>query len=118
MAERSWTRLWRAAEKARRQAHAPYSKFFVGAALECDDGSIISGCNVENASYGLTLCAERNAIGAVKAANAARLALHRPGQGRVTLDEVIETMRQTGVDMSHKYKETSQGGLAVNVVEC
>jgi hypothetical protein len=48
----------------------------------------------------------------------ARLALHRPGQGRVTLDEVIETMRQTGVDMSHKYKETSQGGLAVNVVEC
>lgn len=63
-------------------------------------------------------CIERNAIGAVKAANAARLALHRPGQGRVTLDEVIETMRQTGVDMSHKYKETSQGGLAVNVVEC
>jgi L-serine dehydratase len=63
-------------------------------------------------------CIERNAIGAVKAANAARLALHRPGQGRVTLDEVIETMRQTGVDMSQKYKETSQGGLAVNVVEC
>jgi L-serine dehydratase len=63
-------------------------------------------------------CIERNAIGAVKAANAARLALHRPGQGRVSLDEVIETMRQTGVDMSHKYKETSQGGLAVNVVEC
>ncbi|MBU6166939.1 MAG: L-serine ammonia-lyase [Alphaproteobacteria bacterium] len=63
-------------------------------------------------------CIERNAIGAVKAANAARLALHRPGQGRVSLDQVIETMRQTGIDMSHKYKETSQGGLAVNVVEC
>jgi L-serine dehydratase len=63
-------------------------------------------------------CIERNAIGAVKAANAARLALHRPGQGRVTLDQVIETMRQTGIDMSSKYKETSQGGLAVNVVEC
>ena len=63
-------------------------------------------------------CIERNAIGAVKAANAARLALHRAGQGRVTLDQVIETMRQTGIDMSSKYKETSQGGLAVNVVEC
>ncbi|MCU0890636.1 MAG: L-serine ammonia-lyase [Sandarakinorhabdus sp.] len=63
-------------------------------------------------------CIERNAIGAVKAANAARLALHRPGHGRVSLDQVIETMRQTGIDMSHKYKETSQGGLAVNVVEC
>jgi L-serine dehydratase len=63
-------------------------------------------------------CIERNAIGAVKAANAARLALHRPGQGRVSLDQVIETMRQTGIDMSQKYKETSQGGLAVNVVEC
>ncbi len=63
-------------------------------------------------------CIERNAIGAVKAANAARLALHRPGHGRVSLDQVIETMRQTGIDMSQKYKETSQGGLAVNVVEC
>jgi L-serine dehydratase len=63
-------------------------------------------------------CIERNAIGAVKAVNAARLALHRTGETRVSLDQVIETMRQTGVDMSHKYKETSQGGLAVNVVEC
>jgi L-serine dehydratase len=63
-------------------------------------------------------CIERNAIGAVKAANAARLALHRTGLSRVSLDQVIETMRQTGIDMSHKYKETSQGGLAVNVVEC
>jgi L-serine dehydratase len=63
-------------------------------------------------------CIERNAIGAVKAVNAARLALHRTGQTRVSLDQVIETMRQTGLDMSHKYKETSQGGLAVNVVEC
>jgi L-serine dehydratase len=63
-------------------------------------------------------CIERNAIGAVKAVNAARLALHRSGETRVSLDQVIETMRQTGLDMSHKYKETSQGGLAVNVVEC
>lgn len=63
-------------------------------------------------------CIERNAIGAVKAANAARLALHGSGVGKVSLDQVIETMRQTGLDMSSKYKETSLGGLAVNVVEC
>ena len=64
-------------------------------------------------------CIERNAIGAVKAVNAARLALHRTGaETLVSLDQVIETMRQTGLDMSNKYKETSQGGLAVNVVEC
>ncbi len=63
-------------------------------------------------------CIERNAIGAVKAVNAARLALHAPAQMKVSLDQVIETMRQTGLDMSSKYKETSQGGLAVNVVEC
>jgi len=63
-------------------------------------------------------CIERNAIGAVKAANAARLALHSVEQTKVSLDQVIETMRQTGMDMSSKYKETSQGGLAVNVIEC
>ena len=54
----------------------------------------------------------------MKAANAARLALHGRGAGKVSLDQVIETMRQTGLDMSSKYKETSQGGLAVNVVAC
>ena len=63
-------------------------------------------------------CIERNAIGAVKAANAARLAMREKDQMKVSLDQVIETMRQTGLDMSSKYKETSQGGLAVNVVEC
>lgn len=63
-------------------------------------------------------CIERNALGAVKAVNAARLALHSHGPTKVSLDQVIETMRQTGLDMSAKYKETSQGGLAVNVVEC
>lgn len=63
-------------------------------------------------------CIERNAIGAVKAVNAARLALHASEKMKVSLDQVIETMRQTGLDMSTKYKETSQGGLAVNVVEC
>ena len=63
-------------------------------------------------------CIERNALGAVKAVNAARLALRSDGPMKVTLDQVIESMRQTGLDMSSKYKETSLGGLAVNVVEC
>jgi L-serine dehydratase len=63
-------------------------------------------------------CIERNAMGAVKAINAARLALRGDGRHRVSLDRVIATMRQTGADMSSKYKETSRGGLAVNVTEC
>ena len=63
-------------------------------------------------------CIERNAIGAVKAVNAARLALHSHAVPKVSLDQVIETMRQTGLDMSSKYKETSLGGLAVNVAAC
>jgi L-serine dehydratase len=63
-------------------------------------------------------CIERNAVGASKAVTAARRALHGDGSHLVSLDTVIETMRQTGVDMSAKYKETSTGGLAVNVVEC
>jgi L-serine dehydratase len=63
-------------------------------------------------------CIERNAMGAVKAINAARLAMHGDGTHKVTLDQVIATMRQTGLDMSARYKETSQGGLAVNVPEC
>ena len=63
-------------------------------------------------------CIERNAFGAVKAVNAARLALQGTGQHKVSLDQVIETMRQTGLDMSNKYKETSTGGLAVNVIAC
>ena len=63
-------------------------------------------------------CIERNALGAVKAVNAARLALHSEERPKVTLDQVIETMRQTGLDMSSRYKETSEGGLAVNVIAC
>jgi L-serine dehydratase len=63
-------------------------------------------------------CIERNAMGSVKAINAARLALRGDGSHKVTLDQVIATMRQTGKDMSSIYKETSQGGLAVNVPEC
>lgn len=63
-------------------------------------------------------CIERNAIAAVKAVNAAKMALHGDGIHRVSLDQAIETMRQTGMDMLTKYKETSLGGLAVNVPEC
>jgi L-serine dehydratase len=63
-------------------------------------------------------CIERNTMGAIKAINAAYLALHGDGRHVVSLDAVIETMRQTGNDMRAKYKETSLGGLAVNVVEC
>ncbi len=63
-------------------------------------------------------CIERNAMGAVKAINAARLALRGDGTHKVSLDQVIATMRQTGYDMKAIYKETSQGGLAVNVPEC
>lgn len=59
-----WEALYSAAEEARRVAYAPYSRFQVGAALLTDKGTIVKGCNVENASYGLTVCAERNAINA------------------------------------------------------
>lgn len=63
-------------------------------------------------------CIERNAVASTTAVTATRLALHGDGSHIVSLDAVIETMRQTGADMSDKYKETSRGGLAVNVVEC
>jgi len=63
-------------------------------------------------------CIERNAMGAVKAINAARLALQGDGTHKVSLDKVIKTMWRTGADMSSKYKETARGGLAVNIVEC
>jgi L-serine dehydratase len=63
-------------------------------------------------------CIERNAMGAVKAINAARLALQGDGTHKVSLDKVILTMRQTGEDMHQKYKETARGGLAVNIIEC
>jgi L-serine dehydratase len=63
-------------------------------------------------------CIERNAMAAVKAINAARIALRGDGEHIVSLDKVIKTMRDTGADMKSKYKETSRGGLAVNVIEC
>ncbi len=62
-------------------------------------------------------CIERNAMASVKAINAARMALYGDGQHFVSLDKVIRTMRDTGADMKTKYKETSRGGLAINVLE-
>jgi len=63
-------------------------------------------------------CIERNAMAAVKAVNAARMALRGDGAHYVSLDSAIRTMRETGADMKTKYKETARGGLAVNIVEC
>jgi L-serine dehydratase len=63
-------------------------------------------------------CIERNAIAAVKAINAAQMALRGDGEHFISLDKVIRTMRDTGRDMQDKYKETSKGGLAVNAIEC
>lgn len=63
-------------------------------------------------------CIERNAMGAIKAINATRLAMRGTGEHKVSLDKVIKTMRDTGNDMKTKYKETARGGLAVNIIEC
>jgi L-serine dehydratase len=63
-------------------------------------------------------CIERNGMGAVKAVNAARLARNDPGAHKVSLDQVIETMYRTGMDMQSRYKETSLAGLALNIIEC
>ena len=63
-------------------------------------------------------CIERNAMGAVKAISAARLAMRSDGTHRVSLDQIIATMWRTGRDMEPRYKETSQGGLALTLIEC
>lgn len=63
-------------------------------------------------------CIERNAMGAIKAINACRIALRESGEHKVSRDQVIETMYRTGLDMQSRYKETSLGSLALNVIEC
>jgi len=63
-------------------------------------------------------CIERNGMGAVKAVNAARLAMNDPGSHKISLDQIIETMYRTGMDMQSRYKETSLAGLALNIIEC
>ena len=67
---------------------------------------------------GLAPLVVKQVLGAVKAINAARMALRGDGTHHVSLDKVIKTMRETGADMMTKYKETARGGLAVNIVEC
>jgi L-serine dehydratase len=63
-------------------------------------------------------CIERNAVGAIKAINASRMAMYESEGHKVSLDQVIKTMYQTGLDMQSRYKETSLAGLALNVIEC
>jgi L-serine dehydratase len=63
-------------------------------------------------------CIERNGMGAVKAINAARMAMHETGDHKLSLDQIIATMYQTGLDMQSRYKETSLAGLALNIIEC
>jgi cytidine deaminase len=75
MARATIERLVEAARRAQRKAYAPYSKFAVGAAVLGDDGQVFSGCNVENGSFGLTVCAERNAIAAAVVAGALPVAV-------------------------------------------
>jgi len=112
----------------------------VGVACSMAAGGLVAACDgsndeIENAAeigmehnLGMTCdpigglvqipCIERNAFGAVKAINAARISIGGRGEHKVSLDQVIQTMYETGLDMQSKYKETSQAGLAVNFVEC
>jgi cytidine deaminase len=111
------------ARKAADAAYAPYSKFRVGAALLCEDGTIITGCNVENRSYGLTVCAERNAVFQAVAKGHRRftaLAISTPDSGtpvgpcgacRQVLSEFMGTDAQVRFGGSGAFVETTIGAL-------
>ncbi|CAN5772493.1 L-serine ammonia-lyase [soil metagenome] len=112
----------------------------VGVACSMAAGGLVAAMNVTNAhiehaaeiamehNLGMTCdpigglvqipCIERNGMGAVKAINAARMAMHETGDHKLSLDQVIATMYQTGLDMQSRYKETSLAGLALNIIEC
>ena len=86
--------------------------------VNADDASRYCGFHHQKRRPVQVPCIERNAIAAVKAVNAARMALRRTSEPRVCLDKVIETMYETGKDMNAKYRETSRGGLAMKIVAC
>lgn len=88
------TKLMSAAMEARKHAHAPFSNFPVGAALEADDGRIFTGCNIENASYGLTMCAERVALFKAISEGAQRFRAIAVATGAATLTPPCGACRQ------------------------
>ena len=102
-------RLWQAASDARKNAYAPYSGYSVGAALLSDDGRIFVGCNVENAAYSPTLCAERVALGAAIAAGARRFVAIAVVGGR---GEVLATTPPCGV-CRQSLSEFTDGSMTV-----
>ncbi|MFW6085372.1 MAG: cytidine deaminase [Gemmatimonadota bacterium] len=111
--DESWTRLQEAAEAAMQAAYAPYSRFRVGAALEASDGRAYAGCNVENASYPVTICAERAAIGAAVADGATefeRLFLCSDGEGPVA---PCGMCRQALAEFSRDLRIVSRGTSGV-----
>jgi len=94
-------RLVEAARRAQRRAYAPYSKFSVGAAVLAEDGQIFVGCNVENGSFGLTVCAERNAVAAAVVAGArpAAVAVVAPGSATAPCGACRQVLAEFSADM-------------------
>ena len=114
MTESEKALLWQSASDARKNAYAPYSGFSVGAALLSEDGRIFSGCNVENAAYSPTLCAERVALGAAVAAGARRFTAVAVIGGR---GDVLADASPCGVCRQMLSEFTSGGGMIVLFLE-